>query len=206
MTDQHSTTSEGDNIPPVRSGQPDSVMQAMRAKSAESRKKRMEERQDSFITLLAQCNGVIAQAMREDGAPVWRTLTRWRKEQPAFEERIQECIHTSMERLHEVAVRLAHGDANTPPSENMLRFVLSHCSEQYKKNSEQQSLRVELSVERKQEQVDDLRRLLGQQEKQFIEGTAKEGVGGGVTASPPPVGPPEVPPKSAERHDKNEPE
>ena len=158
----------------------------------------MEERQDSFIVLLARCNGVIAQAMREDGAPVWRTLRRWRRDQPAFEERVQDCIHASMEKLHEVAVRLAQGDLDTPPSENMLRFVLSHCSDQYKKNDD--PVKIELSVERTEQQTDDLRRLLTEQ-RTISADPPQPPDGGRVSAAAAIAGSRAVPSNSAGSHD-----
>ena len=179
---EHITSNEGYNSPQNTHTQ----LEHARDRSKAVRRERMKERQQPFIETLNRCNGVIASAMREEGAPKWRTLTRWRREQPEFEDLVQQSIASCMERLHEVAVRLASGDAHNEPDTNMLRFVLSHCSDLYKKNSE--PMKIELSVERKRESVQDLKRLLSQQENKFVESTAKnlnsdKGVGGTVIPS-----------------------
>ena len=177
---EHVTSNEGHK----RGNDDYTQLEKGRERSKVVRRERMKERQTHFIETLNRCNGVIASAMREEGAPKWRTLTRWRREDPEFEDLVQQSIASCMERLHEVAVRLATGDAHNEPDTNMLRFVLSHCSDLYKKNSE--PMKIELSVERKRESVQDLKRLLSQQENKFVESTAKvtqtsEGVGGMVT-------------------------
>ena len=85
---EHITSNEGYNSPQNTHTQ----LEHARDRSKAVRRERMKERQSHFIEILNRCNGVIASAMREEGAPKWRTLTRWRREDPEFEDLAIDCL------------------------------------------------------------------------------------------------------------------
>jgi hypothetical protein len=204
MTNQEST-SNGRTNRDGRTNNPRGAskkqLEAMRKKAVKLNGERLLERQEAFLHCLNRHDGVIAHCLKDKAMQGmnYRTLRRWR-EDPEFLQKYEEVINEGLDRLAAVATRLATGTFNPdlPPDAATLRFLLGHLHPAFKKESEAVKIDINLAG-RQEEATEDLKRLLEDQQKKYIESTAKsipnkdrtkfpaEGVGGTVTTSGPGV-------------------
>ena len=169
-------------------GAPPDQLTRMRKKSGDLSTARKEERQEAFLACLHRHNGVISHALSDPAmrGMNYRTLRRWREEE-AFIERYEEAIEAGLDRLAAVATRLATGtfDPDIPPCTTTLRFLLGHLHQSFKKDPDE-TTKIELLVGKREESVEDLKRLLEDSRTRLAPPTD------------PPTGPPTGPPLALE--------